>query len=60
MYRELQINNEKKEALESVKEPLEKAAGMDHLLEWWLADVYALIGEKKKAIDYFHQRAGES
>jgi non-specific serine/threonine protein kinase len=49
------LNNEKQEALESITEQLEKAAEMDHLWAWVLADVYSLIGEKDKAIDYLER-----
>jgi len=38
--------------LQSVTEQLEKAAESDHLWAWMLAEVYSLIGEKDKAIDY--------
>lgn len=46
------IRDEKQETVKSVTEQLEKAAEMDHLWAWFLADVYSLIGEKDKAIDY--------
>ena len=46
------LNNEKQESLESINDQLKKAAEMDHLWAWILADVYSLIGEKDKAIDY--------
>jgi len=49
------INNEKQEALESITEQIEKAAEMDHIIAWWLAGVYSLIGEKEKAIDYLER-----
>ncbi len=49
------LNNEKQEAVESITEHLEKAAEMDHLWAWILADVYSLIGEKNKAIDYLER-----
>ena len=43
------INNKRQETLESVTEQLVKAAEMDHVTAWWLAEVYALIEEKDKA-----------
>ena len=46
------INNQKNEALNSITDHIQKAAEIDHVWAWWLADVYALIGEKDKAIDY--------
>ncbi|MBA7558788.1 hypothetical protein ES708_00397 [subsurface metagenome] len=49
------INNNKQQALESVTEQLEKAAEMDHLWAWILANVYSLIGENNKAIDYLER-----
>jgi tetratricopeptide (TPR) repeat protein len=49
------INNEKEKALESITEHVEKAAEMDHLWAWILADVCSLIGEKERAIDYLER-----
>jgi non-specific serine/threonine protein kinase len=49
------INNEIQDALESVSEQLKKAAEMDHVASWFLAEVYAIIGEKEKAIDYMER-----
>jgi TolB-like protein len=49
------INDEKQEAIQSVTEQVEKAAEMDHMMSWVLADVYSLIGEKDKAIDYLER-----
>ncbi len=49
------INNEKQEALKSITEHVERAVEMDHVTSWWLAEVYALIGDKNKAIDYLER-----
>ena len=46
------INGEKQETLQSITGKIEKAAEMDHLIAWFLAEAYAIIGEKNKAIDW--------
>ena len=35
----------------SITPELKKAADMDHLWAWMLAELYSMIGEKEKAID---------
>jgi non-specific serine/threonine protein kinase len=49
------INNQNQDALQSLTEDLKKAAEMDHLIAWYLAEVYALIGENNKAIDFLER-----
>ena len=49
------INNEKQETIQSVTEQVEKAAEMDHMMAWWITNVYSLIGEKDKAIYYLER-----
>ena len=45
------INNDREMALLSITEEVKKAAEMDHLWAWTLADIYSLMGEKNAAID---------
>jgi len=49
------INNQNQDALQSLTEDLKKAAEMDHLIAWYLSEVYALIGENNKAIDFLER-----
>jgi len=49
------INSEIQATLESITEQLEKAAEMDHVTAWWLAEIFALIEEKEKAIEYMER-----
>jgi non-specific serine/threonine protein kinase len=49
------IDKEKQEALKSITRKVEKVAELDHIPAWWLAEVYALIEEKDKAIDYLER-----
>jgi TolB-like protein/class 3 adenylate cyclase/Flp pilus assembly protein TadD len=49
------INNEKNEALNSINGQLLDAAKLDHLIAYWLAEVYSLINEKEKALNWLER-----
>jgi tetratricopeptide (TPR) repeat protein len=54
------INNDYKKALQSITSELTKAAEMDHLWAWFLADLYSMIEEKDKAIDFVERATREN
>jgi tetratricopeptide (TPR) repeat protein len=54
------IHNEKGEALELITGKVQKAAELDHVVAWWLAQIHALVGEKNKAIDYLERATREN
>jgi TolB-like protein/Tfp pilus assembly protein PilF len=54
------INNEKQEALDSITRKVVKATELDHVAAWWLAEIYALIDERNKAIDYLERATREN
>ena len=54
------INNEKQKALKFITRKVEKAAELDHVVAWWLAQIYALVDEKNMAIDYLERATREN
>jgi len=45
------LSGEREEMLQSITPDLREAAQSDEIFSWWLADCYALAGERKPALD---------
>ena len=45
------LSGEREEMLQSITPDLREAAQSDEIFSWWLADCYALVGERKPALD---------
>jgi TolB-like protein/Tfp pilus assembly protein PilF len=52
--------NEKQEALKFITKKVRKAAELDHVVAWWLAQIHSIIGEKDKAINYLERATREN